>query len=683
MANANKLLLKQIDGLLIFIILLLIVFLLESGGKQGATMKRVSSLALVILLAMGGFTKLHAQWPDDPNLNLVLSTRSGEQTITKVSPAPDGGCYVSWWDNTSGNYDMYLQRLDDNGVVQWANNGLLISNYPQETWLTDYDLATDSAGYAIIALNDIRAGGDWDIYAYRISPTGEFAWGSDGLTISNNIGFEPDPRIVVTAAGNIVFAWAEELVLHIRKVTPEGIDFWNPATITLTWTYSLSIPRLCAAQNDEFILQYLKAQGSGMYAPKHLYARKYDASGANLWGVEGVIVTNAGGFGPQMRPDLVPDEAGGAFSYWYDSRSVLHAYAQHIQPDGNMQWTANGVQLNTTSGELQMSPVLVYLPSSGYVITFFENTNSGQTIQGMYGQCLNQAGVRQWGSDGLVLHPMDNSTKMLLKATRMENDAVVTYLKTPLNDAVNSYVQSNRVDYYGARIWDGEPVIMATHLSSKGYLDACVNNVNQVIAVWQDKRSDSDGDVYLQNINPNGSLGPLGPITGTITGHVMQPDGTTPLNSAIVTNYDTLHVTGVDTTDAFGIYTFTLPPGTYSETFTKLGYRDTSLAGIIVTYGHDTPISVNMQQLTSNCHYVPGDINGNGSTNGIDVSYAVSYFKGGNVPPYSCDCNGSTWFVAGDVNGNCRFNGVDIVCLVHYLFPGGVLTPCPACPPTE
>ncbi len=331
-------------------------------------MKKIVIVAFGLLSVFGAFGIVSsvAQWPDDPSLNLLLSNNSGEQSITKVVPAPDGGCYVSWWDNTSGNYDFYLQRLDANGVIQWAEDGLLISNNPQDTWLTDYDLAVDSLGYAIITLNDLRAGGDWDIYAYRISPAGEFAWGPNGLTISNNTGFEADPQIIVTTAGNVVFAWQEDYILHLRKVTPEGADFWDPPTKTLTHTYPLSIPRVAQAESDGFILQYLKSTGPNyMYDPKHLYARKYDAAGNEVWSPGGVVVSNAGGFGMQMKPAIASDGAGGAFSYWYDSRDMnLHAYAQHVLPGGTMAWTANGVLLSSAAGQtpdesgLRLSPGL-------------------------------------------------------------------------------------------------------------------------------------------------------------------------------------------------------------------------------------------------------------------------------------------------------------------------------------
>jgi subtilisin family serine protease len=85
---------------------------------------------------------------------------------------------------------------------------------------------------------------------------------------------------------------------------------------------------------------------------------------------------------------------------------------------------------------------------------------------------------------------------------------------------------------------------------------------------------------------------------------------------------------------------------------------------------------------TPTCDYVVGDINDNNAFNGVDVTYGVRYFKGGDPPPYSCDCppNG-IWFVAGDVNGNCAFNGIDITYMVAYFKGGPLPIPCPDCPP--
>jgi hypothetical protein len=82
------------------------------------------------------------------------------------------------------------------------------------------------------------------------------------------------------------------------------------------------------------------------------------------------------------------------------------------------------------------------------------------------------------------------------------------------------------------------------------------------------------------------------------------------------------------------------------------------------------------------CSYIPGDANGVGGFTGLDVTYSVRYFKGGPLPPYSCDCPPhGIWFVSGDVNGSCSFTGLDVTYMVRYFKGGPAPIPCPDCPP--
>ncbi len=437
-----------------------------------------------------------AQWPTDPSANLLICDHSGEQTIPKVAAISDGGCYISWWDNSSGHYCMYLQRVNALGEIQWQSNGLLISDHSQDSWLTDYDLGVDNSDYAIIALNDTRAGGDWDIYGYRISPAGEFAWGADGIAISDNTGFEPDPRVITTSNGNIVFGWQEENLVHLRKITPAGTDVWNPATKTLTTQYGYSIVRLAPALNDEFILQMLKATGSG-YAPKHLYAFKFDSLGVALWGDAGVVVTSAGGFGFQMRPDIIPDGAGGVYSYWYDSRNqVLHSFAQHILANGTMRWTANGVQLSTSGAEIQGQPAIARVNGTGEIILGYETANVAQTLNGLGAQMLDSTGARQWSNTGRILVPLGNSVSMMVNACEAESGAVISCLQTPPGNFANSLVKAIRLDRNGNPVWDPQFTTMSSVVSSKGYYNAAKNPIGQVFGTWADNRNSSSPDIY-------------------------------------------------------------------------------------------------------------------------------------------------------------------------------------------
>jgi hypothetical protein len=116
-----------------------------------------------------------------------------------------------------------------------------------------------------------------------------------------------------------------------------------------------------------------------------------------------------------------------------------------------------------------------------------------------------------------------------------------------------------------------------------------------------------------------------------------------------------------------------LPPGIYTGNI-FLESNDPGLPS------ESIPVSMEVQPP---CSYIPGDINGNSQTNGIDVTYGVSFFKGGPPPPISCPMcpEPNPFYAAGDVNGSCVFNGIDITYFVSYLKGGSALRSCPDCTP--
>jgi hypothetical protein len=89
------------------------------------------------------------------------------------------------------------------------------------------------------------------------------------------------------------------------------------------------------------------------------------------------------------------------------------------------------------------------------------------------------------------------------------------------------------------------------------------------------------------------------------------------------------------------------------------------------------------------CDYVVGDVNGSYNYNGLDITYAVGYFKYGAPEPQcpfgSCPippCD--AFFYCGDVNASCNYNGLDITYGVNYFkYGSSAPQPCAYCPPVE
>ena len=140
---------------------------------------RLLSVSLLVPVLLAGSAM--AQW-SSPSTNLAIGDRTNEQVQPKVRSTSDGGCYISWFDNAAGGYDVYLQRLDPLGYEQWAHNGILIADV-SFGWTQDYGLDVDADDNAVLAFQDDRSGAT-QITAHKISPDGTLLWGPTGVQVS-------------------------------------------------------------------------------------------------------------------------------------------------------------------------------------------------------------------------------------------------------------------------------------------------------------------------------------------------------------------------------------------------------------------------------------------------------------------------------------------------------------------
>ncbi len=443
---------------------------------------------------------------------------AGEQALAKIAMTSDGGCYISWFDTRSGAYNVYLQRLDPLGYKMWAQNGLLISNHPQDSWITDYDLICDQNDNAVLVFSDIRSGGLLKPVAYMISPSGDFIWGSNGIDISTGDSFQPSPTLTETSDGNFIFAWISSdgtQKIALQKLSPTGQKLWgaNPILIQSA-TENYSWPAVVKSDNGQTIL--IHTVPNGIYQAR-IRAHKLDVNGQLLWGSNGVMIQNNGQMASYQVPEVEPDGNNGALISWYDGRAMNNlssSFVQHISSTGSLYFPADGSEGSLAAQRNKFYPQVAFNLVTQETYLFWMETEPDQNQNGIYGQKFSSSGNRLWGSSGKVFIPLSapNTKSISDLSSQMGTEKVYLFYLESAGSGLNTKTLGFACDTSGAFIWPGNIVTLSNPTQEKLQMETALDVYKNCKLVWGDRRLDSQG-IYAQDINPEGQLGqPIIPV---------------------------------------------------------------------------------------------------------------------------------------------------------------------------
>lgn len=501
--------------------------------------------SLFLLLTMN----LFSQWYYNPAVNLQVSDLNGDQATPKIAATTDGGCYISWFDNRGGSYAMYLQRLDAFGVKQFAADGLLISSNPQNSSLVDYDLICDASNNAVLVFTDIRGGGQINPYAYRISPAGTQMWGANGVTLSDsNNSFQAIPRVVATNDGNYIFVWrlgSGPQKIAMQKLNAAGVKQWGASPIIITSGSSENYDwcDIVPSDNGSMIMMWSGYTGTFISPVNYrIYSQKFSSTGTRVWNGTQDTVYYLGRVSGFYEPKCFPDGNNGAVYQWQDDRNVTNlstAFIQRKTSAGAIMFPVNGSAVSTLGGNHHFAGSAAVYPN-GETVAIYTESNSVQSLFGVYGQRFSANGTRLWTDNGKVFTSLASLQPSFLWVYTKDTNAVASFSES--QGASAFHVKAFRVGQSsGNFVWG---VLTASSVnSSKTRMQTTMNQAGMIMMTWSDNRQDGGG-VYAQNVNFDGTLGNiLGIInqTGTAENYSLSQNYPNPFNPETTIKFSIQH----------------------------------------------------------------------------------------------------------------------------------------------
>ncbi|MEI6845993.1 MAG: hypothetical protein WCK36_02980, partial [Candidatus Firestonebacteria bacterium] len=241
--------------------------------------KRILCLFACLLIGVSNYAYSGTKWAN--NGAVVCTAVSDRDTPVTVSDGA-GGAIIAWQDlRNGGEYTLYSQRIDANGVSKWAATGVTICTPVSggSTIKLSLSIVSDGAGGAIIVWQSTR-NPSIDIYAQRVDANGNIpaGWVANGNQICTQGSDQRTPRAVSDGSGGAIIAW----------VDPRSGD-------------------------------------------NNIYAQRVNSAGTVQWTVDGLAICTATSW--QYGLAMVTDGVGGAIIAWGDQRisnSNYDIYAQRI-----------------------------------------------------------------------------------------------------------------------------------------------------------------------------------------------------------------------------------------------------------------------------------------------------------------------------------------------------------------
>jgi hypothetical protein len=473
--------------------------------KKGFIMKH-----LLLFLFLFPITFLQAQWSPDPAVNNPITTYHFANFPRVVVSDGAGGAIFSWSEVRDGNWGVYAQRIDSDGIIRWGNQGVQIYWVPNN-WTQFLNCVSDGNGGAIITWVHESVALKY-MYAQRINGDGILQWSVGGITICTSADIA-GTSITTDGKSGAIITWGDFRSGH-AQIYAQNIDSIG----TVKWQSN----GVLIFDNPEFSAIMCSDEKGGAIIccayTGNLYAQRINSNGTIKW-IEWTSICSA--INAQFFPNMVPDGNSGAIITWEDTRngySNYDIYAQKIDSNGTVQWTIDGVAI-CSAADTQAGARIVSDDSGGSIISWVDARNYVLNYRtGIYVQRINSDGIVQWALDGESVDT-SFSNKNLSNLFKDGSGGVIIAWRDDRNFATGLRdIYAQKIDSEGIIKWAADGVAICTNSADQGanlnVPEITTDGAGGAIIAWEDGRFPENGgiDIYASQIGADGVLGHTIPV---------------------------------------------------------------------------------------------------------------------------------------------------------------------------
>lgn len=269
---------------------------------------------------------------------VVICNAAGNQSNPKIQADLSGGAIMAWQDKRNGNdYDIYTQKINSSGITQWTGNGVAIAKLAGTQ--SNCKIRGDGSGGAIIAWPDKRNAVDYDIFIQRIDSLGMIQWTANGVKVCGAAGSQSSLDMASDGIAGVIITWKDgrtlssgNLDIYVQKINLSGLTEWTANGIIVSNSANNQLnPNVIGDGNGGAIITWQDSV-NGTF---DVYTQRISSGGLPLWSSNGIIVSNAADH--QTGAKNVTDGEGGSIYVWEDARngSDKNIFAHHYYSNGS------------------------------------------------------------------------------------------------------------------------------------------------------------------------------------------------------------------------------------------------------------------------------------------------------------------------------------------------------------
>ncbi|HNT52118.1 MAG TPA: FlgD immunoglobulin-like domain containing protein, partial [Candidatus Syntrophosphaera sp.] len=491
-----------------------------------------------------------ALWPEPR----VVDNKQGAQMDPALAASSDGHYFIAWRDMYASTVpELRLQKIDAAGQLLWAAGGIAVTE--SQAWKYDLRLIPDQLGGVILSWTD-ELQGYLHTQAQSYAADGSRRWQEGGINLTNQ-EYYTITSVQADGQNGIVIAFSSEYVVNscvwLNRIGPDGNPLWTAPichgngvdtcrnglllrsgnSLYLTWndytgmesiqylhSYDLDGNPVWAQPLDitpggqNWIttrLFELSPSDGGLFLPHVLnaggnqailYLRKFSPTGQALWGDGVPVEYDFADYYGSESVEIIPDDSGGCYLAWSRENPQYWSgdpYAQRLSGSGTPLWQS-GVALDPDPGS---RPIFrLHSSQNGLWVVW---AASERDVYGLRCQLLNASGTAQLEMGGRLVYgglkSMWTEGQMTLARS---GDHLVLWNDDRFNDdRCQVYLQAVNPD--GSLDFPANGIPVTAFTGASQYLaTAMVLPDDRILVVWHDRRT-GYYDLYTQLLDAQGN----------------------------------------------------------------------------------------------------------------------------------------------------------------------------------